>query len=240
MTGATFNIYAGLQDFEDMGFVLHVLRKEHLFIDIGANVGAYTILASAVVGAASIAFEPVPATFDNLSRNVRLNGIQTLCELHNEGLASRQGVLIFTADADTRNRVVANKSTHLGHCVSVPVTTLDDALGDKRPSLIKIDVEGFEAEVLKGGDEVFKSQSLVAVIMELNGSGKAYGHEDSAILSQMLLWDFAPHRYDPFTRALTPIREVNITGNTLFVRHASAVRDLVLAAPKFTVLRKTF
>ena len=46
MAGATGNIYTGLHDFSDMGFLLHVLRKDDLFFDIGSNVGSYTILAS--------------------------------------------------------------------------------------------------------------------------------------------------------------------------------------------------
>ena len=43
MTGATGNLYCGLHEFEDMSFLLHFLREEDLFIDIGANVGSYTV-----------------------------------------------------------------------------------------------------------------------------------------------------------------------------------------------------
>jgi hypothetical protein len=63
MTGATGNIYCGLHEFEDMAFVLHLLRPGDLFVDIGANIGSYTILAGAT-GANAISFEPVPSTFD--------------------------------------------------------------------------------------------------------------------------------------------------------------------------------
>jgi thymidylate synthase len=63
MTGATGNIYAGLHEFEDMAFLLHLLRSEDMFADVGSNIGSYTILASGVVGAKSVAFEPVPSTY---------------------------------------------------------------------------------------------------------------------------------------------------------------------------------
>lgn len=46
MRGATGNVYVGLHEFESMGFVLHVLRSSSAFIDVGANVGAYTVLAA--------------------------------------------------------------------------------------------------------------------------------------------------------------------------------------------------
>ena len=59
MTGATGNYYCGLHEFEDMGFLLHFLRPGDLFVDIGANVGSYTILASAEVGARSTAVRNV-------------------------------------------------------------------------------------------------------------------------------------------------------------------------------------
>jgi hypothetical protein len=76
MVGATGNLYVGLQEFEEMAFMLHQLRPDDVFVDVGANVGAYTLLAG-TAGARCVAFEPVPATFRALRDNVRLNGLQT-------------------------------------------------------------------------------------------------------------------------------------------------------------------
>src|SRR5579872_7449447 len=59
MTGATGNLYCGLHEFGDMAFLLHFLRAGDLFVDVGANVGSFSVLASGVVGASSIALEPV-------------------------------------------------------------------------------------------------------------------------------------------------------------------------------------
>jgi hypothetical protein len=75
MTGATGNIYCGLHEFADMGFLLHLLQADDLFLDIGANVGSYTVLASAVRGARTIAFEPDLTSCARLSRNVSANRI---------------------------------------------------------------------------------------------------------------------------------------------------------------------
>src|SRR5262245_35956083 len=58
MTGATGNLYAGLHEFVDMAFTLHFLRPSDLFLDVGANIGSYTLLASGVCRARTIAFEP--------------------------------------------------------------------------------------------------------------------------------------------------------------------------------------
>ncbi len=51
MTGATGNIYCGLHEFEDMAFVLHAIQPGDLFVDVGANVGTYGLLACAGGGA---------------------------------------------------------------------------------------------------------------------------------------------------------------------------------------------
>jgi FkbM family methyltransferase len=240
MTGATFNIYAGLQDFEDMAFLLHLLRKEQLFIDVGANVGVYTVLAAAVSGARCITFEPVPATFEKLHRNVRLNDVAALCELHNAGLASQEGSLLFTSNRDTTNRVVQSCVVLSDNPIRVPVTTLNSVVGKRQPALIKVDVEGFETEVLRGGNEVLKAESLLAAIIEINGSGSVYGFDDHSLFTRMLDVGFSAYRYDPFSRALTYRREPARTGNTLFIRDISKVKELVLAAPKISVLGKEF
>jgi hypothetical protein len=74
-SGVTGNVYTGLYEFEDMAFVLHFLRESDRFVDVGANIGAYTILASSVIGAKCIAIEPVPITFKRLCDNVNINGV---------------------------------------------------------------------------------------------------------------------------------------------------------------------
>ena len=49
MTGATGNLYCGLHEYQDMAFVLHALRAGDRFIDIGANIGSYTVLAADIL-----------------------------------------------------------------------------------------------------------------------------------------------------------------------------------------------
>jgi len=68
MTGATGNIYAGLHEFTDMAFCLHLLRSGDLFVDVGANIGSYTVLASKAIGTNSVTLEPVPQTFERLQQ----------------------------------------------------------------------------------------------------------------------------------------------------------------------------
>ncbi|MFM7683603.1 MAG: FkbM family methyltransferase, partial [Bacteroidota bacterium] len=73
-TGLTGNLYYGLHEFADMMFLLHFLRSEDCFFDIGSNVGSYSILANSHVGAHTTSFEPLPLTVELLKRNKEVNG----------------------------------------------------------------------------------------------------------------------------------------------------------------------
>ncbi len=70
MSGATGNLGVGLHEFVDMAFVVHFLREGDLFLDIGANVGSFTVLAAGVARARSFAFEPIADTARDLRRNI--------------------------------------------------------------------------------------------------------------------------------------------------------------------------
>jgi FkbM family methyltransferase len=236
MTGATGNIYCGLHEFEDMAFVLHFLRFEDLFVDVGANIGAYTVCASAAVGAKSLAIEPIPETFSHLAENVRLNSIDGLVDLRNIGVADKPGELSFTFGLDTVNHVV-NESADFGAATtSIEVETLDSLLSDRKPLLIKLDVEGYETSVIEGAETTLGDSSLSAVIMELNGSGKRYGFDEGALHKRMLDYGFSTFAYSPFDRGLISLdRAKSTSGNTLYIKNIKFVKDRVATAPQFHV-----
>ena len=149
MTGATGNIYCGLHEYEEMGLVLHVLRRGDVFVDVGANAGSYSVLAAGACGAHVVAFEPIGRAYAALCRNIARNGVGERVEARQEGVGSASGPLLFTTDLDTCNHVVRAPLAD-GGTISVGCTTLDAALAGRGPRLIKIDVEGFEIEVLEG------------------------------------------------------------------------------------------
>jgi hypothetical protein len=103
--------------------------------------------------------------------------------------------------------------------VRVPVTTFDALAGDRCPLLAKIDVEGFETQVLAGAGSALRSPSLRGLILELNGSGERYGYSDEALFTAVVEAGFAPYRYEPFRRSLQALDGPNRAGgNTLFLR----------------------
>ncbi len=235
MRGATGNVYAGLQDFEDMAFVLHSLRRGDRFLDVGANVGSYTVLASAVVGAECLAIEPVPTTFRFLCDNVNLNGVHELVQCLNIGVSSRTGVQQFTTALGAENRVALGQGVD-ADTVSVPVRSLDEIAEEFRPSLIKIDVEGYETEVISGAGRILRQETLFAVLMELGGAGERYGFDEMAVHRRMIELGFNPCLYYPFQRRFGVLEGMSTSsGNILYARDTDLITERVQTAPRFCV-----
>lgn len=235
MAGATGNWYCGLHDPDEMAFILHALRPDDVFADIGANVGSYTVLAGGVVGATVITAEPLPATFDRLMANIRVNSLEQRVEAHCCGLSDRLGEIEFTVGLDTMNRVASpNESLPTQ---SVPIVTLDALCGDRRPTVIKIDVEGHEMAVLGGAAEVLASPDVQAVLMETNGSGERYGSSDDAIIGRLRDHGFTACRYDWQTRSISPVERGG--SNTIFVRNPDAMEAKCREAPRRQLVNGT-
>lgn len=139
----------------------HLVKKDDVFVDVGANVGYYSILA-AKAGAHVYAFEPIPATYQRLCRNIEINQlatVRTFCA----GLGEKADSKIFYYNqmcSSSSSRV--NLACHFeGTAVQVecPIVTLDEICVQEkidRVDLIKCDVEGGELSVFRGGVETLK------------------------------------------------------------------------------------
>jgi FkbM family methyltransferase len=222
MTGATGNIYCGLHEFSDMAFLLHLLRPEDLFVDVGANIGSYTILAAAVCSAQVIAAEPDPVTMASLQANVEANQAAGRVELIEAALGAQAGTIQFTSGLDTVNHVATAGE---GHTRDVSLRTLDEVVGGRHPLLIKMDVEGYEAQVLAGAGEVLKDPALLAIITEGDGP---------EVRQRLADHGFQEFSYEPFTRQLKPSDAHGSVGpqNALFLRDAPAVAHRLMSASR--------
>lgn len=241
MQGATGNLYVGLLELEPMGFVLHVLKRDELLLDVGANVGVYSILAAGGCEADVIAFEPVAGTADSLEANVRLNDLGERVEVRRCAVGSVAGAVEVSTDRDSTNRVLTSDGMAEGAGrrpkASVAVERIDDielsgrARGrDESRIVMKVDVEGYEVEVLKGAERLLAMDALLAVIIEINGSGDAFGHSDAQILEMLVGAGLNEVSYDPIRRELSERPSPDQT--RIFVRDVAEVRRRIAAAPR--------
>ena len=232
---ATGNVYCGLMEFQEMAYLLHVSRPDDLFLDVGANVGAYTILACGVQGARGCAFEPVPSTFQKLHRNIRFNGLDRIVACHNVGVGDCNTTLRFTMCEDSMNHVALGTEL-TGDTIEVPVNTLDDVLRDESPTIMKIDVEGYELPVVRGSTALLAKPSMNSIIVELNGEGTRYGYGNAETIAAIEDYGFRACKYDPFSRELVEAKDkVMPSGNALFVRDYESVLKRLKEAPSVAV-----
>lgn len=233
MTGATGNYYCGLHEQDDMGFTLHFLRPGDLFVDVGANVGSYTVLAAGGAHARVVSVEPIPETFRSLEDNVRLNRLDALVRCRCIGIADKPGILRFSSTDDTMNRIVDEDGDGV---ISVPVQTIDDVLAGECPMLMKIDVEGHEHKVLAGATTTLRDVRLGTVIMETNGLSDSQGHTKESLADIMQGLGFTLCHYDAIRRKLVPGQRGN---NSIFVRDVVGAQARCTAAPRFTLVNGT-
>lgn len=221
MYGATGNYYCGLHEFQEMAFVLHFLRENDLFIDAGANIGSYTLLAAGACRAKVKCFEPVPEVYKNLETNICINDLCDSVETFNIGLSDCSDILKFTANLDTVNHVALDGQE--GKLCEIEVRPLDSFIhsDSDQCTLLKIDVEGFELPVLKGAIKLLSSPNLKGVIVETIGSGEKYGYQESEIIELLESNGFSLYSYDVYAKRLC---ESLITrGNSLFIKDRSYV-----------------
>jgi FkbM family methyltransferase len=222
MTGATGNIYCGLHEFADMALVLHLLNPGDVFVDAGANVGSYSILAAKLRGATVQAFEPDPGTAASLRRNIAANAIESLVTVHETALGEVPGVARFTIGLDTMNRIAGDGEA----AQEVPIRPLDAF--SLQPTFMKFDLEGFEGPAFRGAEQTLAQPSLIALITEL---------ADEVVTSLLGRHGFVRREYDPLTRRFD---ETPAMANALFVRDLEACQARVAAAPRITVNGVTF
>ena len=230
-SGSTGNLYTGLMDYEEMLFLLHALQDTETFVDIGANKGAYTVLASKVIGAPSIAYEPIPETFEKLLDQIHINRIDDLVKAKNNGVGNKHINLFFTNNHDTMNKVNATGKSQ--NTVEVQTIILDEDLDKNKTYFLKIDVEGFEYNVIEGALKILASPNTMALILELNDSGHEFGHSNESIHHKIMGLQFTAVRYDPIRRSLTSLDSYNKNGkNTIYVKNLGLMQERCLSAPK--------
>ncbi|MFT3679142.1 MAG: FkbM family methyltransferase [Ferruginibacter sp.] len=153
---------------------LQILEPGNNVLDIGANIGYFSLIASKRVGANGnvYSFEPSPATMERLKRNIQLNE-RTNVQLFQKAVSDTEGMVSFQMPADdikNSGRASFRQLEENSTVTSVETIRLDSKMDEIKPvALVKMDIEGAEAMALKGMTGLIKRDQPV-FIMELSGS----------------------------------------------------------------------
>ncbi|GIV38771.1 MAG: hypothetical protein KatS3mg033_0571 [Thermonema sp.] len=166
-------IFKELFEQDELLFLKRFLRHQDTFIDVGANIGLFSLLASKYVGESGrvIAFEPASTAYRRLQENIELNNLKNI-QAHQMALSSRDGqaeLKVASEGYDAWNSLAKPSSGKVVGSEIVPTLTLDSFLqkeGVGSISLIKIDVEGWEIPVLRGAKELLNLANAPTLIVE--------------------------------------------------------------------------
>jgi len=194
-------------------FLNDFLRPGDVFVDVGANIGLFTLIAAICVGPKGrvFAFEPTTATFGRLVDNVRLNDFQNVTSVK-LALSDVNGQLDLVRSIDgfdawnslarptmgkvfSKERVVANAwDQYAGRHDLVGAVTM-----------MKIDVEGWESRVLAGGKETFARMDAPVLQVEFaDEAARAAGSSCGDLYETLERLGYRMFVYDPGMRALVP------------------------------------
>lgn len=168
-------VYSNPPDWNEMQAWGRILRAGDLFVDVGANVGTYALWA-ADCGAVVIAVEPDPGAAALLRENVALNAFPiTVVEA---ALGAVSGTILLTKGNDTMNHVLVAAAGTGGR--EVQAQTLDEILGGRAVTGVKIDVEGAERMVLEGARASLAAGRISVLQLEWNSVSESVLGEDRA------------------------------------------------------------
>jgi FkbM family methyltransferase len=184
-TGVTVKLYAdhmylrphlyGEYEVHITKLMCALVRQGDTSLDVGANFGYYTALLSMLAGSAGTvhSFEPLPAFYRMSTETVLLNNASSIAKVHNIGLGATSGTFnIYTFTGLPQGHASSN---NLGRSDATPhvcfVTTLDEFVAAntiKAVDFVKVDVEGDELSVFRGGERVLSAPNAPAITFEIN------------------------------------------------------------------------
>jgi len=155
--------------------IKNCLKVNDIFVDIGANIGLMSIIASNIIGENGkvFSFEPDPKIFSILEHNIEINNISNIT-IYNFALGSKKDkAYLQQRVSDNRGTNFLSFDDHTKNSKEVLIQSLDEVAQEQKIldiKLIKIDVEGWESEVLKGAEKILQMPNAPILIIEYSKS----------------------------------------------------------------------
>lgn len=172
-------IYLGDFEKETVLFTTKFVKPGDVVFDIGANIGYFTLLFAHLVGNAGLvhSFEPSRREFDHLCKNISINRCKNVF-LNHMAVGDQNGYATlnvldddqfgaYNSIVDITHQKVSNEPAHIETTRIINIDTYIDLINHASPSLIKLDVEGFEKQVLEGMKTLLSASDAPCLILEV-------------------------------------------------------------------------
>jgi len=165
-------LLAGIREPQHTELMKQAVRSGDIVLDIGANIGYYALLESRLVGATGLvyALEPVKANYENLKRNIALNQVKNIKPLRlAAGDKTGQAEIYLSRKSNWCSLRPGERLASAGKTEQTKVVTVDDfIIENKMPALIRMDVEGYEGEIIAGMKKTMALGAPLKIIIELH------------------------------------------------------------------------
>lgn len=157
---------------EEFGFIRRNLKPGQTALDLGANIGLYTLIMAKLAGPSGqvFAFEPGPKSYALLTKNIEVNGYANV-QARNAAVSDRSGSITLhvcpTGESDNRVEGFVDPANGWER-VTVPCLTIDAYMNDRRVDLIKMDIQGSEFAALKGMRRALEGNRDIKLVMEFS------------------------------------------------------------------------
>jgi len=171
-------VYSTYPEYSETKLVQKLLRENSLFIDVGANIGYYSLLAASVIKKGKIfAFEVEKRALNNFYENINLNKLEDKIEVIEKLVSDKDGYERFIVSTESEVSRIVGGSQKSKDFLRFPCIKLDSFAKEENISFIdflKVDVEGAEYKVLKGAEELLRGKRIKYLLFEVNKNIKDY------------------------------------------------------------------
>lgn len=229
-----------LEDFEntEIDFINNFLKEGDIFIDIGSNIGLFSLNASVKVGPRGkiVSFEPTPVTYNRLIENINLNGFNNIkpFQIAISDKTEKKQLLISKDGYDAWNSFgMPTRGANLEkvEVVCYKIDEIDKIDSDfHKASLIKIDIEGWELNALKGGAEFFSKPDAPTLLIEFtDDNAKNAGTSCREIYLFLQQLGYQMYEYDSSNNIMIPskLKEYYPYENLIATKNISTVMERI-------------
>lgn len=193
-------IYTKLPEYEEMNFIYNYLKKDDIFLDVGANIGAHTLMAASKIKTGKIfSFEPSSKALRYLKENIQINNLNSIVTIIDKVVSDKNGLEKFIIGKHSEVDHIGEKDDQLHEMKTIPSIGLDKFLTEQKINyvdLIKIDVEGAELKVLKGLRGYLAGGKVGMIIFEINSNCGIYGYSVKDMINFLEQYDFLLYSLD--------------------------------------------